>query len=95
MAELRDRIMQDVGQAKLVFTEEDMPQLMELENLLIGQARQPIAQMQAQGMLPQGGPQQPMGVMAGGGPGGGVGGLSQGVNVDELRRMLQQPGSNF
>lgn len=97
MVEIRQKFMKEIAQAKLTVQpdSQDMSELVEMENFIISKNMEPVQQMQQQGMIPQGPPSAPMGVMAGGGPGGGVGGVGQGVNVDELRRMLQQPGANF
>jgi len=90
LVELRQRFMKDIAQAKLtVESDADMSELLELENFIIEKNRAPIAAMEAQGLVPGGaGPGGPM-------QGGGMPGIGQGVNVDELRRMLGQPGSNF
>lgn len=90
IVELRQKFMKEIAQAKLTVdpSSSDMQELMEMENFIISKNMEPVQNMQQQGLLPQGPPQGAMG-MAGGG------GLMGGPNVDELRRMLQQPGANF
>jgi hypothetical protein len=90
IVELRQKFMKEIAQAKLTVepSSPDFSELLELENFIIEKNMAPVQDMQAQGLLPQGPPQ--FGGMAPGGGGPGVGGLGQGINTDELARMLQQ-----
>ena len=88
MAELLQRLLSDLAQAK-VLQDADLPFIVELETMIVSKLRDPMTKMQAEGMLPPGGPQPPMF------PGQGMpvgGGVMQGAGtppVDELRRLMQ------
>jgi hypothetical protein len=102
MVEALQRIYKSITEAKLV-QDADMPFLVQMETMLLDRIKQPVDQMQQQGMF-GGAPApgaMPPGMAPGmnpapaapsfGGMGGGMGGVAQGAapNFDELRRMLQ------
>jgi hypothetical protein len=89
MAELLQRLLSDLAQAK-VLQDADLPFIVELETQIVSKLRDPMTKMQAEGMLPPGGPQQPPMFPGQGMPLGG--GVMQGAGtppVDELRRLMQ------
>ena len=101
MVEALQRIYKTITEAKLV-QDADMPFLVQMETMLLDRIKQPVDQMQQQGMfggapspgmppgMPPGGTPPPA-APSFGGTGGGMGGVAQGAapNFDELRRMLQ------
>lgn len=57
MQEVLQRFLTDLAQAKTLM-DADMPFILGLETQIVDYLRNPIKQMQAQGVLPQGGPDQ-------------------------------------
>jgi hypothetical protein len=87
MAEALQRLHGDIAQMKTL-PDADFAFITELETLVVSKLRDPATKMQAEGMLPPGGPQPPMFPGQGQPVGGGV---MQGVGtppVDELRRLM-------
>jgi hypothetical protein len=94
MAEGLQRLLSDIAQMKTTM-DADLPFLLQIETLIVDKLRDPVRQMQEQGMLPPGqGAQQ--GVQQGGlPPFSGAAQPQRGLlpgpgapNADELRRLL-------
>lgn len=93
MAEVLQRFLSDIAQAK-VLMDADLPFLLQLETMIVDKLRDPVRQLQEQGLIPRDGAPQ-----AGGMPGMGaatpqqVPGVMQQAaapNADELQRLLSQ-----
>lgn len=69
MQEVLQRFLTDLAQAKTLM-DADMPFILGIETQIVDYLRNPIKQMQSQGLLPQGGPQQMGGQPQMAGPGG-------------------------
>lgn len=95
MSEALQKLHKEVAQLKLL-ADADLPFIIELETMLIDKIKNPMMQMQDDGMLPPGGPDPMMGgaPQGGGYVGEGMpvgGGVMQGSpmpNPDELRRLV-------
>lgn len=93
MAETMQKFLADLSQAKLAM-DADLPFILQLETQIVDYLRQPVKQMEQQGMLPPGATDQgaPMGAPSQAAPQGPmVGGLMPSAampNGDELRRYL-------
>jgi len=98
MVEMLQRFLADISQAKAAM-DADLPFLMQLESMVLSKLREPVVQMQQQGLLPND-QQMMMQQMGGGGapaPAGPLmpmpqqGGLMPAPaapNMDEMRRLL-------
>lgn len=82
MVEWIQKMMKSVAEAKLL-PDADMAFLVTLENTLIGEAKKPVNDLRAQGVLPPAGPGAPT-------QGGGavMGSPNMGGAADEMQRML-------
>lgn len=82
MVEFLQKLLKDIATAKLI-PDADGPFLISLENMIIEEAKKPVNDMRAQGVLPPaGGPPAPMGNMTG------MMGPNTAGASDELRRMM-------
>jgi hypothetical protein len=93
MAEVLQRFLGDIAQAK-VLMDADLPFLLQLETMIVDKLRDPVRQLQEQGLIPKDGAP-----MAGGMPGmpgatpqqvPGVMQQAAAPNADELQRLLSQ-----
>jgi hypothetical protein len=90
MAEALQRLHGDIAQMKTL-QDADLPFITELETMVVSKLRDPMTQMQSQGLLPPGGPPPQQMFPGQGQPLGG--GVMQGAgapNPDELRRLMTQ-----
>jgi hypothetical protein len=95
MREVLERFLGDIAQAK-VLMDADLPFLLQLETMIVDKLRDPVRQLQEQGLIPRDG--APM--AGGGGMPGMPGATPQQVpgvmqqaaapNADELQRLLSQ-----
>ena len=97
MAEVLQRFLGDIAQAK-VLMDADLPFLLQLETMIVDKLRDPVRQLQEQGLIPKDGAQMAGGGMPGmpGMPGAtpqqipGVMQQAAAPNADELQRLLSQ-----